>query len=258
MKPLNCERVVDVIRGPAGVVAMILFLLIPAGCSAPQGGNLADLRKQVETLQRQQSEILKALAAHSNPVPSSLELNPSEIRSLGKKTAAVTLVEYFDYQCPFCARFFEDAMPELEKNYITTGRLRFVALDYPLETIHSFALVASEAAQCANDQGKFWPMHDELLRHSYALDRKSISLYAHDVELDIRPFQKCLNSGKYAGEIRNQEAAAGNLGVRGTPTFFLGVMDHTGRTLSHLRRFDGAVSYAALKPAIDQLLAQKN
>jgi len=243
---------------------VVLSLFVPVHCSAQRSGDLTDLRKRVETLEGEQKDILKRLetiqgllAARSDPIPSRLELGPADMPSFGEKTAKVTLVEYFDYQCPFCARFFENTMPQLRTNYIATGKLRYLARDFPLEEAHPFALLASESARCANEQGKFWPMYYELLGNSDALDRKSISIYVHDVGLDDPAFDKCLDSGRYAAEIRAGESDAAKIGVQGTPTFFLGVADHDGKAISHVERFDGAVDYATLKKAIDHLLTEQ-
>lgn len=244
----------------------LIFLVsfLPAPTFAQTAEELASLKKRVDALENGQKEILKRLdairrqlAARQSQSSPELALSEREMPSKGNSTAKVILVEYFDYECPYCAGFFDETMPQLSTEYIATEKVKYVVRDFPLEGNHPFALRASEAAHCANEQGKFWPMHDELMGNSDALDRKSLSVYAHEVGLDIASFDKCVDSEKYAAQIRAQESEASKLGVEGTPTFFLGALGPDGKSLTSVQRFDGAVEYAKLKTAIDRLLAQK-
>ena len=100
-------------------------------------------------------------------------------------------------------------------------------------------------------------MYDELLGNSDALDRKSLSVYAADLGLDIAIFNKCVDSGKHIAEIKSSEEEGVKLGVNGTPTFFLGIVGPDGKTLRSVERFDGAVEYSRLKKAIDRLLDEQ-
>lgn len=227
---------------------LLLFAAFPLFGTAQTTNGVSSLKNRVDALEKGQKEILKRLDAIQAQLsvgdkesPSSLILVVGDMPWRGSASAPVTLVEYFDYECPFCARYFDETMPQIEKDYVATGKLKYVARDFPLETIHPFALLASESARCANEQGKFWPMYNELMGNSDALDRRSISLYVHDIGLDASSFDKCLDSGKYAAEIRQDESNAAKIGVQGTPTFFLGIADQHGKTISHVERFDGAV-----------------
>ena len=253
---------------PVGLsLSLLISCVAPRPCFAQAAGDLQALKKRIDALESGQKEIMKQLeviekliatGSATAAVPSSLELDPADMAPLGNGSAKVTVVEYFDYQCPFCGKFFDETMPQLQKDYIATGKMRFVARDFPLEAAHPFALFASETARCANEQGKFWPMHDELMGNSDALDRKSVSLYAQDVGLDLAAFDTCVDSGKYASKIRQAQAEGQKLGVDGTPTFFVGISNQDGKTITSLRRFDGFVPYEQLKTAIDELLAEKS
>jgi protein-disulfide isomerase len=244
------------------VVCLVFSFAAPS--FSQTADELTSLQKRVDALEKGQKEILKQLeairaqlAARQREPSSRLELSAQDMPSRGNPQANVILLEYFDYECPYCAGFFDETMPQLSTEYVGTGKLKFVARDFPLEANHPFALRASEAAHCANEQGKFWPMHDELMGNSDALDRKSLSAYAKDVGLDVASFDKCVDSEKYASDIKASEQEGSKLGVDGTPTFFLGVVGSDGKTLESVQRFDGAVEYSKLKNAIDRLLAQQ-
>jgi protein-disulfide isomerase len=229
---------------------------------AQDTNEFSTLKKQIDTLQEGQKqiqkeleEIRKLLTPPERPVPTSLELSNDDVPFRGEKTAKVTLVEYFDYQCSFCAGFFNDTMPQVLSDYILKGKVRYIVRDFPLEAEHPNALRAAEAAHCASDQGKFWPMHDALMGNSDALDRPKLTVYAQDVQLDVAAFDKCVDSGKYASKIKESMTGGTKLGVDGTPTFFLGVVDASGQKVESVQRFDGAVPYSKLKDAVDKLLA---
>lgn len=241
-----------------------LAFLNPAPGLSQTANDLASLQKRIDALEDGQKEILKrleaiqtTLSARQTSTAPGLALDTRDMPFKGNAGAKVILVEYFDYECPYCAGFFEESVPELSTHYIDTGKIKFVARDFPLEANHSFALRASEAAHCANDQEKFWPMHDELMGNSDALDRKNLSVYAQDIGLDVARFDKCVDSGKYAADVKTSEQEGSKLGVQGTPTFFLGVVGPDGKSLTSVQRFDGAVEYTKLKGAIDRLIAQQ-
>jgi protein-disulfide isomerase len=248
-------------------IFFLLFFLLGASPPSTFAQNSEDtdaLKREIESLregqiqiQKELEGIRKLLAPAERPVPASINLSSDDMPFRGDKTSEVVLVEYFDYQCPFCAGFFNDTMPLVLSDYISKGKLRYLARDFPLEAAHPRALQSAEAAHCANEQGNFWRMHDELMGNSDALERPKLSLYAHDVGLDVASFDKCVDSGKYASRIKEGMDAGAKLGVEGTPTFFLGIMDPSGQEIESVERFDGAVPYSQLKEAIDKLLARE-
>lgn len=152
-----------------------------------------------------------------------------DARGLGDPNAPIVLVEYSDYQCEFCASFVRDTKPQLEEHYIKTGKVYFVYRDYPLE-IHPGAKLAASAANCAADQGSFWPMHDRLYNGATegewsdgaAADRTVFLGYAKEFRLDMEQFESCLDATA-ANERRIQtDVDAGNLRfINATPTFLL-------------------------------------
>jgi protein-disulfide isomerase len=152
-----------------------------------------------------------------------------DVRAMGDPNAPIVLVEYSDFQCEFCASFVRDTKPQLEENYIKTGKLYFVYRDYPLD-IHPGARQASAAANCAADQGSFWPMHDMLYNGAVerewsagdAADQAVFQGYARALKLDEGQFESCLDAtSSNEQRIQTDLAAGAQHFIQGTPTFLL-------------------------------------
>jgi protein-disulfide isomerase len=173
----------------------------------------------------------------------------------GENGAKVTMVEFTDYQCPFCSRHFRQVWPQIEQDYIKTGKVKLVLRDMPLEQIHPQALKAAEAARCAGEQGKYWEMHDRLFANQSALGRKDLTAHAQAVGLDGGAFDQCVDSARETPKVRNDVIDATRGGARGTPVFFLGLTDPNSPDLKAVRLIRGAQPYAVFKEAIDNLLA---
>src|SRR5207247_11262883 len=120
----------------------------------------------------------------------------------GHKTPPLTMVEFTDYQCPCCGRYARDTYAQIDKEYVATGKIKYVLLDLPLESIHPFAFKAAEAAYCAGEQGKYWEMHDRLFADQKAIASKDRPEHAQALRLDSGKFEECLASGKHAAKIR--------------------------------------------------------
>ncbi len=138
----------------------------------------------------------------------------------GSENAPVVMFEFSDFQCPFCKKFFDETYPLLKKDYIDTGKVRLIFRHLPLD-IHEFAAQTALAAQCANDQKKFWDYHDVLFAHQSALDVDSLKKYAADLKLDTTQFGDCLNTVKHAQRIAGDIAYATSIGISGTPSFVI-------------------------------------
>ena len=138
----------------------------------------------------------------------------------GQENAPLTLVEFTDYQCPYCARHSKNVLPQLTKAFIDSGKLRYVLRDFPLAAIHPHAGKAHEAAHCAGDQGKYWEMHDQLFAHPKELQADKLAGHASAVGVaDATAFQTCLDSGKYEAQTKAGVTEGTKIGVRGTPSF---------------------------------------
>jgi protein-disulfide isomerase len=137
-----------------------------------------------------------------------------------------------------------------------TGKVKYVFKDFPLESIHKSALKLAEATRCAGEQGKYWEMNGRFFAGKKAPKLEDLTAHAQAVGLDMDAFQQCLDSGKYASEIRKDMEEARKAGVRSTPTFLLGFIQSDGKVKA-VKMMRGAKAYAAFKEAIDALLASK-
>jgi len=161
---------------------------------------------------------------------------------LGDPNAPVTIIEYSDYQCPFCKRFFDETELQLRKDYIETGKVKMIYRDFPLPG-HPYAMPAAEAANCAKDQGKFWAYHDLVFKNHDNLNTIDYLKLAEELKMNTSDFKNCLDSKKYDQKIQNDYNLGSGIGVNGTPTFFV-----------NGKQVVGAQPYSAFKSAIDQEL----
>lgn len=170
---------------------------------------------------------------------------------MGKDDAPLTLVEFADYQCPYCRKFHLDTLPELRKNYIDTGKLRFVAMDLPLDR-HRNATRAAVSALCAGEQHKFWEMRDALIVHASNLAEDAIVGYAQQLDLDTSQLKTCVSSPRYLPKIYRDVAQAETVGLFGTPSFVLG---KTTKSEIVGVAIEGAPPYEELDSVLKQLLS---
>lgn len=215
-----------------GVIQVLLLIFITykiSALSAVTNGNTGDTAPNVP----------------SAPVPSAEEpnLDNSELVDddavKGDKNAPVTIVEFSDYECPFCERFYTQTLPQIEENYIKTGKVKLIYRDFPLG-FHAQAQKAAEAAECAGEQDKYYEMHNLLFEKGVAGGVSSFKEYAKELKLDATKFDECLDSGKMSSEVQKDAADGGKYGVQGTPAFFI-----NGKLLS------GAQPYAIFQQAIE-------
>lgn len=225
---------------------------------------VSGLRKEIETLNSGQVALRKDLGEIRDLLrrqPSQAAVQREIVLALdgapfkGNANAAVTLVEFTDYECGFCARHVKETVPQLEHEYIATGKLKYVFRNFPLESIHKKAFRAHEAAVCAGEQGKFWEMHDRLFLNQAALLPAQLLEHAQALGLNAERFQSCLDAGSNAQHVRRDIAEGEKAGVNSTPVFFLGLTTPNSQTLKVIRTLKGAKPYTAFKEAIDALLA---
>ncbi len=171
----------------------------------------------------------------------------------GSKDAPVTIVEITDYECSFCSRHAQQTLPQIEKEYIATGKVKYYVVDLPLESIHRNAFKAAVAVRCANEQGKYWEMHDQLFASQRTLT--DWNTHAVAVGLDAEKFGGCMTSDKYAAVVRKDIALTQTIGVQGTPGFYFAAGSGTKVKTSSF--MNGARPYQAMKEQIDGLLQEK-
>jgi len=158
-----------------------------------------------------------------------VSIDDDEIK--GDINAPVTIIEFSDYECPFCVRFYSQTFKQIDDTYIKTGKVRFVYRDFPL-SFHNNAQKAAEAAECAGEQGKYYEMHNKLFEEGVLGGVTSFKKYAEDLGLNTAEFNSCLDTGKFEQEIQKDIQDGASAGVSGTPAFFI-----NGREISGAQPF---------------------
>jgi protein-disulfide isomerase len=220
-----------------------------------------ELRSGQDAIQNELAEIKKMIASGNQPsAPKQPEFEPREISIAGapfkgNADAQVTLIEYSDYQCPYCKRHLLSVWPQIKEQYLDTGKLKFVMREFPLTSIHPRAVAASMAALCAKNQGKYWDMHDILFENQRALSDDDIKSYSETIGLDVDAFVACMDSAETRPQVQKDLEEGQSMGIRGTPSFALGLTkpdDTDTVTVSTLVR--GARGFDAFAEQIDALL----
>ena len=188
------------------------------GITRQQGDAILQELRAIRKLLQQQKVVSKP-QARKRPVTAKIKLGDHPF--MGSKDAPVTMVEFTDYQCPYCKRFHDNTFPTLKKKYIDTGKLRYVAMDLPLR-FHPRAKPAANAALCANEQGQFWQMRGLMFKNSRKLEKDDLLGYAGKLKMDVPAFEQCLTQNRYAGQIQKDIKTANGVGFTGTPSFVIG------------------------------------
>jgi protein-disulfide isomerase len=221
------------------------------GITKQQGDEILKELKDIHQLLERQQAVAAALPQPTAPVSDKVAMVVAPgWNALGRDDAPVTVVEFADYQCPFCRKFHAETFAELKKNYIDTGKVRYISRDLPLE-FHPNAPSAALAARCAGEQHKFWEMRELMVQNAANLNPDSILKYGEDAKLDMPKFRGCLDGRKYASAIQKDIADAGTLGIRGTPSFVVG---KTAKDTIDGVRIVGAVPYSEFETAIQNQL----
>jgi len=243
-----------------GLLAAVAIAVVASATTFAQAP--APGPQQAPTLQQQNEEILRELRAirmllERLTTPQQQAAPPAVARitnltgyALGKADAPLTMVEFTDLQCPYCRHFMLTSFDELKKNWIDTGKLRFVTRDFPIAELHAQALPAARAARCAGEQGKFWEMRISLMRNANLLSPAYIAATASDLKLDAKAFAACSASNRFDAEIQADMQEGARLNVAGTPTFVM------GRTAAAVEGpvVVGALPYAQFDAKLKQLL----
>lgn len=181
-----------------------------------------------------------------------VDVSEGHLPILGDKNAKVTMIEFSDFQCPFCKSMFDSSLPQIKKEYIDTGKVKFAYRHYPISSIHPNAQKAAEASECANEQGKFWDYHDQLFINQAEWEsleaeaaQAKFTEFAGTLGLDTANFGQCVSSGKFEEEVTKDLSDGTAAGVNGTPaTFVNGIL------------VEGAVPYQEFKAQIEQALGE--
>jgi protein-disulfide isomerase len=220
-------------------------------------GQLTTLEGTVRALANQVSELDALLRAALPPSPIEdltpfiLTLEHDDFK--GSAEAKVAIIEFSDFQCPFCGKYAQGAYRDLQREYVDTGKVRYIVRNMPIEKLHPLAMKAAEAGQCAREQGKYWEMHDRLFASQEALKPSDLLSHARALDLDQVKFQSCLDGGTMAARIAEDVAEARRLGLTGTPAFLIGEIDsHSNVRVT--QRITGAQPFQVFHTALERLL----
>ena len=243
------------IRTVAGAALASMILSSTPAAQAPQGTEQRTIQQQNEEMIKELRAIRQLLERVTQPQgpaqPQTARLTNLKGHALGQPDAPLTMVEFTDLQCPYCRRFATTTFDELKRNWIDTGRLRYISRDFPLD-FHAQAMNAARAARCSGEQGKFWEMRWTLMRNANVLSPEFISQTASGLKLDTKAFSACAASMKFDDDIQADMAEALNIGVTGTPTFVVGRTTPSGIEGPVLV---GALEYARFDAKLRELLA---
>ncbi|HEY7450689.1 MAG TPA: thioredoxin domain-containing protein [Vicinamibacterales bacterium] len=189
------------------------------------------------------------------PVPTApVSLTGAQL--LGNSAARVAVIEFSDFECPFCARFFDSTFKTIFRSHIETGKILFAFRHLPLDQKHASAFVAAEAAECSGRQGRFWPMHDELFAPPRELNYENFMSMARRIGLDSGRFRRCMD-GEAGERIRQDVAEAQKLSIAGTPSFLFGTVEPDKR-VKIVRHESGAIPVKVFARILDDLLTSAN
>ena len=240
------------------IIGLIVVVGVAAFFAGSYTSNLNSNQISEEDLQEEIAKLeLKIL---QNQLPTEQPNLPTKISAdndpiIGNSDAPITIIEFSDFQCPFCARFYTQTLPLIHEEYIETGKVKLVFRDFPIQAIHPNAVPASVASECANEQGKFKEMHDMLFEKQNEWNRQEtvdalslFSQYATQIQLQQETFDSCLTSGKYMEEISKDLRDGKDYGIAGSPGLFVG-NDQIGYV-----EITGAQPFDSFKKIIDNQL----
>ena len=238
----------------AGIVSAFLGgYVLGAETVEPEKILIRNAEDVIGSLQTQQST--QSSLSTNSPSLISISLDDDPVK--GNPDAPITIVEFSDFQCPFCAKFHSTSLPQLETNYIDSGKVKFVYRDFPIQSIHPNAVPAAFAAECADEQGMFWEYHDIVFENqkkwqglSGPIMVDTFEQYAMELGLNTSDFNTCFESGKYADEVTKDLQDGVSYGVTGTPGFFVG-NDELGYV-----KIIGAQPYSVFERLIEDQIAR--
>jgi len=235
--------------------ALVLMTASPFAQAQQQGMTQQQADEMIKEL-RAMRMILEKLVqpqqqAQAPPQPTTGRVTNLKGYALGRPDAPLTMVEFTDLQCPFCRQFAITSFEEIKKNWIDTGKLRYISRDFPLD-FHAQAMPAARAARCAGEQGKFWELRMQLMKNANRLTADFITKSAAELKLEPKAFASCLATTKYDAEIQAEIQEGAKLGINGTPTFIMG---RTTATAVEGPMVVGALPYAQFDARLKALLA---
>ncbi len=238
-----------------------------------QSAEIEALKREVAALKTQQTAMMRELQAIKNLLQNLAQprqqpqgpevpglvgqtIGLAGEPTMGNQSAKVTIVEVWDYHCPFCRRSAQQTFPQIVTEYVKTGKAQYAFVDYPIAQLHPDAFRSHEAAACAADQGKFWEMHLSLWAGTPVRDVEGLTAKATSLGLDMGAFSACLTSGKHSAAVKDSVSRMERLGIGGTPMTLVGITPASGQPMKIVQYIYGAKPYEEFKSIIDGVLAE--
>ena len=237
------------------VVAVSLIAVFFAGSYTSLKSDEITKSELNEAISKLEAKILKnqQVTEQPNVQPISISIDDDPIK--GDQNAPITIIEFSDFQCPFCARFQIQTLPLILEQYVETGKVKFVYRDFPIQNSHPNAMPAAAASECAHEQDRYWEYHDTLFENQGVWNKVEITSaitifkeFAAELDLNQEQFDSCLDSGRYIEEISNDLNDGRDYGISGTPGFFI------GNEKIGFAKLNGAQPFEAFKSIIDSQL----
>jgi len=236
------------------MLAAGMALAIAAATWLLTSRQIDQLRRDVADLQEANHQLTQQAADTRKSSAVGKVIDVAGAPAKGPAGARVTLVEFSDYECPYCIRHFQQTMPQIQKNYIDTGKIRYVFRDFPIDQNHPQAIRAHEASRCALEQNKFWELHTRLFSAPGSHTPIALEDRAKEAGLDVAAFRACIASGRTTAPVRQTENIVESLGGTGTPWFFVGVRDPQTDRVRVVKPIGGAQPYEQFSAALDAAL----
>ena len=241
-----------IVKPPAkrSAIGPLLGAIVPVLCLAGFGIGYLHLHSEMVEIRESQRQLAEEVAGmRKTPI-----IDVRDAPARGPADAVVTLVEFSDYECPFCIAHFNGTAKTIDAEYVQTGKIRYVFRDLPIDDNHPEAIRAHIAARCAGEQGKFWEMHNRLFSAPGTHKPADLTARATEAGLDLTAFQSCVDSGRPTADIRRVAAIATGFGAAGTPVFFIGMRDPATEQVRILHGITGAQPFETFRKTLDELL----
>ena len=234
----------DLLKKASTIKAVQLYILLLVAVFL-----LGYLAARVQMLEKTQVSSLAPQGQTGQAPPEKVDVKGGGLPVFGQQNAKVTMVEFSDFECPFCKSYFDQTLSQIKKDYIDTGKVKMYYRHFPLD-FHPAATPSALASECANEQGKFWEYHDIVFAEQDKISGKTadtittqLKLFAQELGLNTSQFDNCLDNAKFQANVDADLNDGRTAGVSGTPTFFI-----------NGTRIVGAQPYAAFKALIDEEL----
>ncbi len=245
------------------VALMICLVLVSTGVSAQKTSTDERLKGVEDALRSLSTQIAELNSKfRPSPRPSPVEMIPPTDVSLngvalkGASTAKIVLIEFSDFECPFCGQHAQGPYAEIQQQYVSKGKIQYAFRHFPLDQLHPAARQAAEAAACANAQGRFWEFHDMLFVNQRALQLPKLQEYAKTAQVDSSKFDACMTGRQMAAPVADDLAEARRLGLSATPAFVIGEIQ-PNQTVRVTRRIVGAYPMPVFQLELDEQLSER-